>query len=178
MDTVIIYGDGNDTNISSALRRYFNCRMLCSFAGGGTVSLCGDGKLLIIDGKGFSKINADSGIIIFKNNISDYAFPHIPKTFTAVLSGENTSVMGFLRDNRTVAVTCGIGVSDTLSISSIGDDCATVSLQRQLRTTSGEINEPQDIIIRNMPPGPKYPFMCLCAALLLTRKSEGMEIVL
>ncbi len=176
MNTLIIYGAEEKKEISDILKKYFCRHGGCTYVSADQVYMSGDAANLIVESGRLSQIDAQKGIIIFKNDITDFTFPSIPPGFTAVLSCENTAALNFLRENKIVAATCGLSATDTFSLSSLEEDTATVSLQRELRTLGGEINEPQDVVIKNTMGLSGFTAMCLCAAVLITGKSEGLSI--
>ncbi|GEM_PF-5951684 len=57
-------------------------------------------------------------------------------------------IMEQLRDMGCTVVTCGTALTDTLSVSSIGEQSAAVSLQRSVTTLSGKEIEPCEIPVR------------------------------
>jgi len=61
----------------------------------------------------------------------------------------------------------------TLSIASISEESAVVSLQRELRSLSGQIIEPHDIKIKVTGRIEGYTVMVLCAILLMADIRNG-----
>ena len=77
--------------------------------------------------------------------------PHLaaPAAKHAVTLSCDAKVMCMLRDTGCTVVTCGTADDDTLSVSSVGEHKAAVSLQRRLITLSGRKIEPCEIPIKS-----------------------------
>ncbi len=72
----------------------------------------------------------------------------LPKSRVAVTLASDASVMRRLCGTGCTVVTCGISGDDTLSLSSIGEGTAAVSLQRSIETLAGGQIEPCEIPIK------------------------------
>ena len=131
--------------------------------------------MLIIEKSSLFDIYAEKGIVIFKNSCNLKQIRTLPCGLIAVFDSKNAAVRNFLMGRSISAVSCGLGTGDTLNISGIGDDAA-VSLQRELATLDGELNLPQELVVKNIGALSASSVMSLCAVLLLTRKSDGLSI--
>ena len=83
-----------------------------------------------------------------------------------------------LRDTGCTVVTCGTADDDTLSVSSVGEHKAAVSLQRRLITLSGRKIEPCEIPIKSKNISNLRVFEAVTALLLLSDvpPEKGYEI--
>ena len=77
------------------------------------------------------------------------------------------------------AVSCGLGSSDALTLSSIREDRAMLSLNRELTTLTGDILEPQEIPVTLSPapsPEPEALAAAAGAMLILGAGTEGLRV--
>ena len=76
-------------------------------------------------------------------------------------------------------VSCGLGSADALTLSSIREGRAMLSLSRELTTLSGEILEPQDIpVTLSAAPSPEPEALAAAAGamLILGAGTEGLRV--
>lgn len=108
------------------------------------------------------------------------ARPHLaaPAAKLAVTLSCDAKVMGMLRDTGCTVVTCGTADDDTLSVSSVGEHKAALSLQRRLITLSGRKIEPCEIPIKSKNTSNLRVFEAATALLLLSDvpPEKGYEI--
>ncbi|MBQ2420950.1 MAG: hypothetical protein II284_06110 [Clostridia bacterium] len=101
-----------------------------------------------------------------------------PAAKLAVTLSCDAKVMCMLRDTGCTVVTCGTADDDTLSVSSVGEHKAAVSLQRRLITLSGRKIEPCEIPIKSKNISNLRVFEAVTALLLLSDvpPEKGYEI--
>ena len=101
-----------------------------------------------------------------------------PSAKYAVTLSCDGKVMRMLRDTGCTVVTCGTADDDTLSVSSVGEHKAAVSLQRRLVTLSGRKIEPCEIPIKSKNISSLRIFEAATALLLLAGvpPEKGYEI--
>ena len=106
--------------------------------------------------------------------------PHLaaPAAKLAVTLSCDAKVMGMLRDTGCTVITCGTADDDTLSVSSVGEHKAALSLQRRLITLSGRKIEPCEIPIKSKNTSNLRVFEAVTALLLLSDvpPEKGYEI--
>ena len=106
--------------------------------------------------------------------------PHLaaPAAKLAVTLSCDAKVMCMLRDTGCTVVTCGMADDDTLSVSSVGEHKAALSLQRRLITLSGRKIEPCEIPIKSKNISNLRVFEAVTALLLLSDvpPEKGYEI--
>ena len=101
-----------------------------------------------------------------------------PAAKLAVTLSCDAKVMGMLRDTGCTVITCGTADDDTLSVSSVGEHKAALSLQRRLITLSGRKIEPCEIPIKSKNISNLRVFEAVTALLLLSDvpPEKGYEI--
>lgn len=106
--------------------------------------------------------------------------PHLaaPAAKLAVTLSCDAKVMCMLRDTGCTVITCGTADDDTLSVSSVGEHKAALSLQRRLITLSGRKIEPCEIPIKSKNTSNLRVFEAATALLLLSDvpPEKGYEI--
>ncbi len=106
------------------------------------------------------------------------AFEAVPLAKFAVTLISDGEIMRVLRDTGCTVITCGTADDDTLSVSSVGENKAAMSLQRRLVTLSGGIIEPCEIPIKAKSISNLRSFEAVTAILLLAGipSEKGYEI--
>lgn len=93
-----------------------------------------------------------------------------------IFDSSQHSVMELARSKQYKTLTCGFSPYDTLVLSSSERGQALVSLQREIRTVSGQVVEPGDFLIQK---SEEYSDMtlllCTAVFLLLDRKQPVFE---
>lgn len=108
------------------------------------------------------------GILIFKNLFYLHEGEKAPKGFIPVLDAQNLAAAAALRRTQAIGITCGASPRDTLSMASLRDDSAVVSLQREIINLKGNTWDPHDRTIRLKAGAEMYPILVSCAVLLLS----------
>lgn len=85
----------------------------------------------------------------------------------AVVHSENREALAFAAAHHLKTLTCGLSVRDTLTLSSLTDECAMVCLQREIRPFGGGIIEPGEIPVRLYAPVGRGELLLVAAVLLL-----------
>lgn len=97
----------------------------------------------------------------------------LPPRLVPVFDSGNAAAVQLLAHRQRAGVACGCAPQDTLSLASLSDTQAVVSLQRELTTLDGARVEPRDLTIRLAEPGKNdaprelFELMALSAVLLL-----------
>lgn len=124
-------------------------------------------EFCVYDCEQLPKLELQSGILLFKNSFLPMHKIGIPSGFLTVFESHNTKAAEALKGTGLTAVVCGTSAKDTLSVASLNDSSASVSLQRSIRTITGEVLEPHEIAIElDQCIGP-YSLLATCAVLLL-----------
>lgn len=130
-------------------------------------STCCNPKFIIYENKTVPRINTANSIIIFKNNFYVNKNSSI-KSCIPILDSQNTNAVQFLKNNFSIAITCGLSLRDTLCPSSINFPNNIISLQRDILTISGKVIEPHDFKVTLKKSMPMFNILSLCGILLLS----------
>jgi len=127
----------------------------------------GNERYLIVESDHSIELDAPSGIIIFLNKISLHG-PDIPNGFVAVTESSNHEALELLSKSETKTITCGMAAADTVTLSSVKEDSAVISLQRHIKTLTGKVLEPGDFPVKLFNKVAEYPLAAAAAVLLLS----------
>lgn len=130
-------------------------------------SSCGDPQFSLCHTSCVPHTRGVSGVLVFDDGFKSGGSFELSESLIPVLDSDNKKALSRLKDAGRVAVTCGTGSRDTLSIASISETRATVSLQRELIDIYGNRVEPRDIIVSFENRMEVYPLLAVSAALLL-----------
>ena len=139
--------------------------------GGRSLKGRGDMDFLLIHSDSLTELDS-SGLLIFFGN-AEYRQMRVGSGMVAVTDMTNETALGILKDIDIIVITCSMSGRSTLSMASLTDDSAVVSLQREIHSLSGRIIEPHDITVKLTVPMGDYQVMALCAAVLLCDISRG-----
>lgn len=151
MVKVFLCGDKNDQSIKNALIRAVN----------------NYGNFSIHEDDNLSTIKENYDILIFKNSFK-YQKCKLNKQSLYITDSQNKNAISVLKENSLAAVTCGMNFKDTVSISSLNSEQATVSLQRNIVTCDGNIIEPRDVKITLKKKTSIYPLLTSTIVLLVS----------
>lgn len=112
-------------------------------------------------------VQGGSGVLVFDDGFKSGGSFELSAGLVPVLGSDNKKAAARLKDSGRVAITCGSSSRDTLSIASISDTRATVSLQRELIDLNGSVVEPRDLIVTFPKRMEVYPLLAVCGTLLL-----------
>lgn len=171
MKTIVLCGRQGDITVAQtlipALNRY------------GRVWHFGDDALVECESKsgpGFCvydcvqlpRIELSKAIVVFKNSFSLSGRPaELPEGMPAVFGSNNMRAAEQLKGSKAAAIVCGTSSKDTLSVASLTESSASVSLQRSIHTLSKEVLEPRDIPVELAEQTGPYSLLATCAVLLL-----------
>ena len=105
---------------------------------------------------------------MLKNVITRYSRMAIPDSLLAVVDSSNEEVLLHVSRTKLPAVTCGLSPRDTLTLSSIGEQSAVVSLQRAIVCLDGAVCEPQEIPVLLRAPADCFVLMAVAAVFILS----------
>lgn len=140
-------------------------------------------SFLIVESSRPVHVKSDYGIVVFLDGIDSFEDFSIPKGFIAVTHSSNTKALSLLAGKPVTAISCGMAATDTITLSSIREDSAVISLQRVLTTIYGNEVEPGDFPVsvmlkenRNLPYS-DYGLMAAATVLLLAGRlpEDGMK---
>lgn len=125
-------------------------------------------RFLLVQKEKAARWKTDGGVCILPPAAPLFSNWQVPPGFVAVTSSEAPAVLRMLERQGGPAVTCGMSASDTVTLSSIHENRAVVTLQRTLTTLAGRPVEPGDFPVRLASPISPYGLMAGLAALLLS----------
>lgn len=140
---VVVTAGGPGRRLRELLRTGGTLSMLC--ADTDRAALSGDGPdIVFISQKTFLQIACDNAAFIIRKK------EELPQEFScknavAIVDSADSDVLAAVAGRRLPAVTCGLGTSDTLTLSSLTVDSAVISLQRQITAFDGTKVEPFEL---------------------------------
>lgn len=151
MHTVLLYGSDKDRLIKNTLLgtiRSAGCSILQ--IAGKNVSMIPphvrDPDFLLLDNADINSFHINKGAVVFMPDIPVFKNNfHAPEHFYAIVDPSNEEAIEIIRKNNMQAITCGLSQKDTFTFSSIDQDKAVVSLQRELFSLDGGYVEPSEI---------------------------------
>lgn len=167
---IVIYGSEEDKSLNDTLLRalakyggvQFHCKdKIISY------SEQGNPKYLVYDVNKLPLFLNCEGILILKNSFKDIDDNYLPSNFLPVFDNQNLKAVKFLKDRCKIVLTCGVSSKNTLSISSIDESSAVVSLQRYM-IIKNKIVEPHDFTINLTKQVEPQDLLFTCAILLLS----------
>lgn len=181
MINLIFLGDSCDSALAGTtyhvLAKDFQVACNCTT---GTNNHCKTLDFLILDCKQLSYENKGRTIFLCKNNFSEKtkysSFKHIGENNTiGVVQSDNLPAAETLSRWKIPVISCGMSITDTITLSSIGPDDAVVCLQRCIPTLNGTIIEPFEIPIKLSRPIDSYALMCIVSIVLLADKADILD---
>lgn len=167
MVNIFICGHNNgncNTSFYNILDKYGGIEL---FSKNCIYSTCSNPKFIIYEDKIVPKIDTPNSIVIFKNHFYTNENSSI-KNCIPILNSQNVNAVRFLKNNVSIAITCGLSLRDTLSPSSINFPNNIVTLQRDILTVSGKVIEPHDLKVTLKKSMSMFNILSLCGVLLLS----------
>ena len=151
MVSLILYGDIKDKSITSKL-----CRVLSNYGG---VLYFSDTKAMkygdfsditftIYECDNLHEINIPHSIVIFKSKQTTDCTIKLCDTVISITESSNQRAITAISGNNNPCVSCGMSCNDTITLSSISDSDAIISVQRSITDIKGNIIEPCDITVK------------------------------
>ncbi len=173
MTTVVLCGKKNDEAVSRPLLKalshyggalYFNGKTLQNFQESGE----GAPYFTVYDCEEIPEIKLEKGILLFKNSFCGTTARSVPAGILTVFESYNGKAAEALKGTGVVAITCGTSAKDTLSVASLDETSATVSLQRTVKDIAGAILEPRDVTVELDSLLSPYQLLAVCSVLMLS----------
>jgi hypothetical protein len=176
MTTIVLCGRNNDNVISLKLADVLGKYGGAQLFDGESLIRTGDKNnpsFLIYVCERFPKLKIENGILLLKNNFEYDKQLVIPSGFIPVFESHNVNAAAALKGTGLIGVTCGTSCKDTLSVASLDETSATVSLQRNIKTLTDEILEPHEITIKLQKEISPFTLLTICSVLLLSGVSSN-----
>jgi hypothetical protein len=169
MMPVLLCGSPDETSVREALLPALSRYGGVFFVGRGCVVQSGSpAGYLLCESSEIPDIVLPHGILVIKDKIVQIKPASIPDNFLCVMASHNKSGAKLLHDCRVTAVSCGTDPKDTLSLAGLESSCADVSLQRNLVTAGGNMQEPRDFHVEFSKPRSPEQILLVSAVLLLS----------
>lgn len=174
MNTVIFCGEEKDGAISNTFFAFLRA------VGAGSLHLTArslsftpgrenSADYLVVENNALSDYRLPSGILVFRPNMTGTAADfRFPPHFVAVVEPRNTAATEMLKAQNIRTITCGLSQKDTVTFSSLTENSAVISLQREIESTGGEEILPKEIPVTFACPKPEYAILASAAVLLLS----------
>ena len=164
MIPIILCGSNKDLSINNAVKRVLKT--------GKTYGKMEDCCVFNYNECNMSNFSNARGIFVFKSNLQFQDNIIIPPGFLAILPSYNCNAASILKNINVFAVTCGTSSRDTISLSSLNNSRAVISLQRNVRSVDDELILPHEIVVDLNGQIAIYPLLASIAILVLCNGSE------
>lgn len=181
MIKVLVFGDRSEKLFTEKL-----CQVLKEF--GGVLGFCNDcaieheknNAFLFVECDQLCELNWTNAILVFKSRQKRYNFHKfkISEQTVSIVEEGNERALRILKGSPALTLTCGMSPKDTLTLSSISENNAVVSLQREIQDLNGNIIEPCEIKITYKEAFSKFELLTICGILLLSGKINYSKIEL
>ena len=180
MNTILLFGEAQDHTLRNALLPALERYGGVLYAGERQIFRLTTEKpaFFVYDCERLPELYLDKGILLFKGSCTGNSPLSLPDGFCCVLESDNHRAAALLQNSHFPVVTCGMGAKDTLSVASLDDGNAVLSLQRSVAALDGRILEPHDFRVSICTgTGPKQ-ILAVSMTLLLSEieSGEGYEI--
>jgi len=176
MVNLILYGDIKDKSITSKL-----CRVLSNYGG---VLYFSDTKatkygdfndisFTIYECDNLREISISDCIVIFKSKQTSDSLIKLSDTVISVTENSNYKAIKAIKGNNNLCISCGMSSNDSVTLSSISDTDATISIQRSITDINGKIIEPCDITVKLKHFCDGFALLSTLCALILSGKING-----
>lgn len=172
MFNIIVYGKKRDISISRTL-----IKCLSKYGGvqysipneTGFSGCCTTPSFFLLDLPRMDKFISDQkGCIIFKNSFNKFSASLFQTHLTPIFDAQNMEAHKVLAGTNKIVITCGTSAKDTLSLASLQENLAVISLQRYIKTFNSDVIEPHDFTVKFSEKIDVYPLLSTCAVLLLS----------
>lgn len=173
MVKVFVFGDRSERKFTEKL-----CQILNGFGGvlgfynGIVTETTGSYEFLLCDCDRLETFDLSDAILIFKIRQKSHwnRKLKVSKQVISIVNGGNEKALRMLKDSPALTLTCGMSSKDTLTLSSINDCSAVVSVQREISGLNHQTIEPCEIKINFENKFSDYELLSACAVLLLADK--------
>lgn len=177
MELLLFLGDQNDNRISSKLARILGDEVIASFGSSQLSFNNTGGRYILADaGTKINNVNCKRCVAVFKEGFKDSGIT-LDGAITAVLPSGNHCAANVLARCAVPALTCGFSSKDTLTLSSLGNENAVISLGRRIKTLAGLSIEPIEIPVALSGEYDGYTLLACAAVLLLTGNLERLSLI-
>ncbi len=174
MTTIILYGLTGGF-VAEDIKRVLSNYGMISVCGSTIREKRGESDFLIIEYTSKANINTTTGIIVMTGEISSASQLKLPQDYKGIVYSGDIGALELLKQNNIETITCGMSNTDTLMLSSVGEDTASVCLQRRIETLNGKEIEPREYPVKLKERITDYALLAAFGILLLT-DTEPIDI--
>jgi len=173
---IIIYGDFNENLIGLKL-----CRTLSKYGGvlhlyGGDINEISVGSpyFLVYETEHLNSLQVENAVVIF-NNSNNLDCPKIAPScnISYIVNAQDSNALSKLLSLSIPAIVCGMSAKDSITISSIRETQAVISVQREITLLSGKKLEPCEFKVTNIDKVDEDDLLIVCAILILFEKFDN-----
>lgn len=137
-----------------------------------------DITIFVFECEQIERFDWKNAVLIFKSRqrCGSYHKLKLSGNFISIVEEGNERALKMLKGSCAPTLICGMSSKDTLTLSSVSDNSAVVSLQREICDLNGNIIEPCEIQISHDEPFSKFELLAACAVLLLAGKIPYSKI--
>ena len=172
MTTVVLCGK-NGEKISDEICKMLSSNGIIRICDNIVTQNCNTPKFCIIECKNPKELQLSEAVIVvvgtimYKNNITLKG-----KNIVGIVYSSDKAALQLFKDTNISVITCGMAEEDTISLSSIKDDSAIVSINRKIKSLKGKIIEPQEHKLNINAPLNDYSLLVATALVLSSGESQ------
>lgn len=181
MIPIILYGDRKDNIIKTRLCKALKDKKSFSYISDRIIEepKTAESDFIIYDISGVEEIKLKKGILVFKSHLDrEKSALKLSDGIINVVDPDNIAALSLLKDSPNMAVTCGMSSRCTLTISSIEENSAALSLQRKVALLSGGAAEPSEISVSMSERIDGYALLAISAVFILAGYCNDGKLIL
>ena len=167
MNTVVLFGITGGY-ISEEIKRVLSHYGIFSICGTSIESNVKEPTFLVAEYSARVDISKGTGIVVLIGEIGNNCVLNIPSSYKGIAYSGDINALQLLKKNNITTLICGMCESDTLILSSISENRASICLQRKIITVNGEIIEPREYPIKLKNKITDYALLAAFGILLLS----------
>ncbi|MCL2109657.1 MAG: hypothetical protein FWH20_09980 [Oscillospiraceae bacterium] len=148
MTTVFLMGDAADNGIENLIKSNLTNTYSVTYIKENSFSRMGKGyNLLVFDSPRLGRVELAECIVVMKAG-GEVPVVALPEKSIVIANSENTRQLNALETHRQLVISCGKGIRDTFSFTSLTRDGIVISLNREITAFSGKKIQPLEIPVR------------------------------
>lgn len=167
METIVICGKSNGDPLLKSLLPTLKHYGKVLYIDGKQLqnSLMGSPDFFVCEQEAMPELQLERGILVLRSGARLRREAVIPSGVRCILTSKERRLAEALGEQRVSAISCGMGIGDTLGIASLDYNTSVLSLQRSITTLQGEILEPHDFQVKTT--GNAGPCQLLTVSMIL-----------
>ncbi len=181
MVKIILYGNQADARLTLPLCRVLSENGGVLYAGAGGIAEYSPvtPQFFVFETDALPFCSADKALILFKSEPSaNQPFFSPSESVAAIAEGGNSTAFIHAKRLAIPMITYSMGAGNCLSVSSIDDCHAVISVNKSLTLLSGKILEPCEIAVRASRKLDSHSLLPVCAVMILCERFKGNLIEL